>query len=352
MELLSTGSFAHESGLSRKALRVYEQQDVLLPAAVDADTGYRYYSRGQLVTARLVARLRQIDMPLARVREVLAMAPVDAAAAVAAFRAEIESGAADRAREAGLLVAEFADFSEGSTLTTTRPAAALHCAAVSHIGSTRETNEDLAYGDSGLAVVADGLGGHVRGEEASAAAVEVLVLASATDPTIDALDSLMSAADAAVVALASQEERPMTTMTALLRTGHRLALLHIGDSRAYLLRGGELSRLTQDHSHVQNLVDAGKVGAGDLHTHPDRGLLVRALGAGAGRNETDIALRAPLEGDRYLLCTDGLWAVAPAAEIAAALPDGEPAEAAERLVALALAHGAPDNVAVVVADIR
>lgn len=84
MELLTTGAFARESGLSRKALRVYEGDGVLLPAAVDAGTGYRYYAREQLATARLVARLRQIDMPLARVRDVCALASADAAVAVAA----------------------------------------------------------------------------------------------------------------------------------------------------------------------------------------------------------------------------------------------------------------------------
>ena len=162
----------------------------------------------------------------------------------------------------------------------------------------------------------------------------------------------MRRADAAVVELASGEQRPMTTVTALLLTRGRLALLHVGDGRAYLLRSGDLSRLTQDHSHVQNLVDAGRVGASDARTHPDRALLVRALGAGEGRSEADIALRTPLAGDRYLLCTDGLWAPVPPDEVAEALPGGTPEEAAERLVALALQHGGPDNVAVVVVDVR
>jgi serine/threonine protein phosphatase PrpC len=344
VELLTTGAFAREAGLSRKALRVYEEHGVLVPAAVDAQTGYRYYEPEQLRTARLAARLRRIDMPLSLVRDVCALPGPAAAAAVAAFRDGIASSAAERAREADLLVTEL---SEGSTVTTT-----LHCAAASHIGSVRTTNEDVAYGDGRIALVADGLGGHVRGEVASASVAETLVLASATEPGIDELDALMRRADAAVAELASGDERPMTTVTALLLTRGRLALLHVGDGRVYLLRGGDLSRLTQDHSHVQNLVDAGRVPASDLRTHPERALLVRALGAGAGRSDADIALRAPLAGDRYLLCTDGLWAPVPASEIAEALPEGTPAEAAERLLALALQHGGPDNVAVVVADVR
>lgn len=344
MELLTTGAFAREAGLSRKALRVYEEHGVLVPAAVDAQTGYRYYEPEQLRTARLVARLRRMDMPLPLVRDVCALQGPAAAAAVAAFRDGIASSAAERTRAADLLVTEL---SEGTTVSIR-----LHCAALSHIGSVRTTDEDVAYGDSRIAVVADGLGGHVRGEEASASVTETLVLASTTEPGIDELDDLMRRADARVAALASGDERPMTTVTALLLTRGRLALLHVGDGRAYLLRGGHLSRLTQDHSHVQNLVDAGRVAANDLQSHPERALLVRALGAGAGRNDADIALRAPLAGDRYLLCTDGLWAPVPAAEIAEDLPGGTPEEAAERLVALALQHGAPDNVAVVVVDVR
>jgi PPM family protein phosphatase len=177
------------------------------------------------------------------------------------------------------------------------------------------------------------------------------VLASATGPGLDALDAVVRDADAAVAALAADDGRPGTTLTALLVTAGRLALLHIGDGRVYLLRGGDLSRLTQDHSHVQNLVDAGRIGPGEVADHPDRSLIVRALGGGAGRNEPDIALRAALPGDRYLLCTDGLWAPVPAAGIAAVLPGGTPDEAADRLLDLALEHGAPDNVAIVVADV-
>jgi serine/threonine protein phosphatase PrpC len=348
VELLTTGVFARESGLSRKALRVYERHDVLLPVAIDAGTGYRYYAHEQLSTARLVARLRRIDMPLRRVREVCAMTSTAAAAAVAVFRGEIETSAAGRVHEADLLIT---DLTQGTIMTSNRITPTLHTAARHHIGSVRPTNEDLAYGDGRLAAVCDGLGGHARGEEASAAAMEVLVRASATEPGLEALETLVRDADTAVTALASGDERAMSTLTALLLTAGRLALLHVGDGRAYLLRGGQLSRLTQDHSHVQNLVDAGRVSLSSVRDHPDRALLVRALGAGPGRNEPDIALRAPLAGDRYLLCTDGLWAPVPPAEIANALPNGTADEAADRLLDLALQHGAPDNVAVVVADV-
>lgn len=348
MELMTIGAFARESGLSRKALRVYEGYEVLLPAVVDSGSGYRYYARDQLVVARLVARLRRLGMPLVRIREVCAMAADDAAAAVAAFRAEIATVATGRAHEASLLVT---DLRTGTIMTNENVTPTLRTAARHHIGSVRETNEDLAHGGGRLAAVADGVGGQVRGHEAGATAVEVLLRASATEPGLDGLDAVMQEADAAVAALARGDERPMTTLTGLLLTGGRLALLHIGDGRAYLLRGSGLSRLTQDHSHVQNLVDAGRIGPSDVREHPDRAMLVRALGAGEGHNEPDIALRTALVGDRYLLCTDGLWAPVPAAGIADALPGGSVEEAADRLLELALQNGAPDNIAVVVADV-
>jgi len=120
VELLTTGVFARESGLSRKALRVYERHDVLLPVAIDSSTGYRYYAHEQLSTARLVARLRRIGMPLRRVREVCAMTSTAAAAAVDAFRGEIETNAAERVHEADLLIT---DLTQGTIMTSDHNAA-------------------------------------------------------------------------------------------------------------------------------------------------------------------------------------------------------------------------------------
>jgi len=106
--------------------------------------------------------------------------------------------------------------------------------------------------------------------------------------------------------------QPVTTLTAMLRAGTQLALVHIGDTRAYLLRGGEMSQLTQDHTYVQSLVDQGGLGRDEAAVHPQRSLLVRALGTGALPVEADLALRTALPGDRYLLCSDGLSAVSTA----------------------------------------
>jgi len=346
VELLTIGAFARESGLSAKALRLYDDLGLLRPAAVDAASGYRYYAPEQLDRARLIARLRRLDMPLARIHEVCDLPPAAAAEAVAEFRAGLQADAASRAREADLLVEMLTGRS--TTMTTL----IFRSAARSEIGLVRETNEDVAYADDRLLAVADGMGGLPRGHEASEAAVAALKQAALKEGGLNEAGSLterMAEAHRAVEALADVDGRPCTTLTALVRTDDRIGLAHIGDTRAYLLRNGDLFRLTQDHSYVQMLVDAGKIGAGEAADHPKRPVLMKALGAGGG--EADISLRAMLAGDRYLICSDGLWDAVPAAEVAEGLPGGDPAEAVDRLIALAYEHGAPDNVAVVVADV-
>jgi PPM family protein phosphatase len=341
VELLTIGAFARAAELTPKALRLYDELGLLPPAAVDADSGYRYYDPGQLARARLVARLRQVGMPLARIQQVCAMPAADAAAAVTAYWAEVEAGVAERSRLAGSLVGFLSG--KGSTMS-------FDYAARTDVGQVRESNEDYAYASGDLLAVADGVGGVPGGAQAGEAAVQSLRALSAS-ADLRALSDAAEAAERAVQALSDGEDRPATTLTALLRSRSRLGLVHIGDSRAYLLRNGELSRLTQDHTYVQTLVDAGRLSSEEARTHAQRPLLVRALGAGAGRSEPDVSLRSAQAGDRYLLCTDGLSAVVPAASIADALPGGTPAEAVQRLLDLAHAHGAPDNVAIVVADV-
>lgn len=335
MELLTIGAFARAAGLTAKALRLYDEQGLLRPAAVDAVTGYRFYAPDQLGRARLIARLRRVDMPLARIREVCDLPPASAASVVASFRAGLEADAAARAHEAGLLV----DLLRGTLMTTL----GLTSAARTAIGLVRQTNEDVAYADSTVLAVADGLGGLPNGEAAGEAAVAAM-RAGAAD--LGEFADRVAAAGRAIKAL----DGPATTLTALIRSGDKLLLAHVGDTRAYLLRNGELFRLTQDHSYVQTLVDAGRIGAGEAATHPQRPVLVRALGG--GNDDPDLGQRALLAGDRYLLCSDGLWAAVPPAELAAALPGDDPDTVADRLIELAHTHGAPDNVAVVVADVQ
>ncbi|WP_370413691.1 PP2C family serine/threonine-protein phosphatase [Streptomyces fradiae] len=142
-----------------------------------------------------------------------------------------------------------------------------------------------------------------------------------------------------------------TTLTAALLAGNRLALAHVGDSRAYLLRDGALRPLTRDHTVVQVLVDAGELSPAEAAARPDRALLLKALDGAAVPPEPQLALHELRPGDRLLLCTDGLSAVVPEQELAPALTRGaDPAATARDLVARARDRGAPDNVACVVAD--
>jgi protein phosphatase len=144
----------------------------------------------------------------------------------------------------------------------------------------------------------------------------------------------------------------VTTLTALVWTGgSELALVHIGDTRAYLIRDGRSFQITHDHTYVQSLVDDGRLTVDEAASHPDRALLVRAL-TGNGEYAPDVSLHTAQPGDRYLLCSDGLSSVVPADDIHGALitPDS-PESVVDRLVALAHTYGAPDNIACVVADV-
>jgi protein phosphatase len=136
----------------------------------------------------------------------------------------------------------------------------------------------------------------------------------------------------------------------MVLSGSQLALVHIGDCRVYLLRGGELFQITHDHTVVQSLLDEGKIRPEEAASHPQRSLLIRAIDGSAVRADT--ALRDALAGDRYLLCSDGLTSVVATDTIQSTLRGvGDPEQAAARLIEAANTAGGPDNVSCVVADI-
>jgi protein phosphatase len=140
-----------------------------------------------------------------------------------------------------------------------------------------------------------------------------------------------------------------TTLTAILFAGGRLALCHVGDSRAYLLRDGQFAQITHDDTFVQTLIDDGRITAEEANSHPQRSLLLRALN---GQDvEPDLSMREARAGDRYLLCSDGLSGVVSEETLAEALKDPDPQTTADRLIELALRSGGPDNVTVIVADV-
>jgi protein phosphatase len=217
-------------------------------------------------------------------------------------------------------------------------------------GLVRPTNEDAVYAGGRLVAVADGVRGPA-GRAASAAAVGAL---SAWSPTSDLLDALSSAVSAAMQSVreVTAEGEAVTTLTALLwAETNRLALVHIGDTRAYLLRRRGLTQLTRDHTHVQSLVDDGSITPDDAAAHPQRALLVRAL-TGQGADRPDVSTLDAHPADRYLLASDGLTAVVPAAQLRDVLVEAkDPDEAVEALIDAAYRVGAPDNVTCAVADV-
>jgi hypothetical protein len=142
-----------------------------------------------------------------------------------------------------------------------------------------------------------------------------------------------------------------TTLTAVLWQADRVAVIHVGDSRAYLLRDGEFTQITRDHTYVQSLIDAGRITAEEARRHPKRNLLLRAID-GTQLPEGESSVREAQVGDRYLLCSDGLCGVVEDAELARVLEEqADPTAAVTALVDLALEAGAPDNVTAVVADV-
>ncbi|WP_031049308.1 MerR family transcriptional regulator [Streptomyces sp. NRRL F-5650] len=354
MGLLTIGAFAKASRLSPKALRLYDELGLLPPAHVDPVTGYRRYAPDQVERARLVAWLRRLGMPLVRIRHVCSLDAAAAAREIRVFWARAEADFAARRDLVAFLVGHLER--EDPAMTATVSPLGIRYAAGSDAGLVRAANQDTAYAGSRLLAVADGFG--AGGAPASAAAVDALKYLETDgipagqllDVLADAVEQAERAVDGAVQTGAAAGDAG-TTLTAMLWTGSRLALVHIGDCRAHLLRDGELFRITHDHTVVQTMVDEGRISAEEAVSHPQRSMLVRALGPGADAT-ADLRLHDAVAGDRYLLCSDGLPAVVPDAEIRRVLAGaGEPERAVRELIALANAAGGPDNVSCVVADV-
>jgi len=237
-------------------------------------------------------------------------------------------------------------------------AIALHYAARSDVGLVRKENQDSGYAGPHLLVVADGMGGHAAGDVASSIAIGEMVGLDGESPGADeALDRLTEALRAAnnelreAVRHQPELQGMGTTVTALLRTGNKIAVAHIGDSRAYLMRDGTLTQITHDHSFVQSLIDEGRITEAEAEGHPQRSLVTRVL-TGQHEDRPDLAMREAHVGDRYLLCSDGLSGFVARDTIQEILAQTQPPGAtADHLVELAMRAGAPDNVTCIIGDI-
>ncbi|MHA4852996.1 PP2C family protein-serine/threonine phosphatase [Rhodococcus sp. MSC1_016] len=231
----------------------------------------------------------------------------------------------------------------------------LRYAARSDRGLVRSNNEDSVYAGARLLALADGMGGHAAGEVASQLMIAALAHLDDDEPGEDLLGKLEAATREGNDSIADHvEEDPEldgmgTTLTAILFSGSKLGLVHIGDSRAYLLRDNTLTQITRDDTFVQSLVDEGRITAEQAHTHPQRSLIMRALTG--NEIEPTLTVREARAGDRYLLCSDGLSDVVSDETIENTMREGSQDECADRLIELALRSGGPDNVTVVVADV-
>ncbi|MFC4149182.1 PP2C family serine/threonine-protein phosphatase [Micromonospora mangrovi] len=231
----------------------------------------------------------------------------------------------------------------------------LRYAAHSDRGLIRDGNQDSVYAGPRLLAVADGMGGMAAGDVASNIVIGAMAPLDEDVPGDALVDALRSAVGTAnqqlrdTVDANPQLEGMGTTLTATLFSGSKLGMVHIGDSRAYLLRNGEFAQITKDDTYVQMLVDEGRISAEEASSHPQRSLLTRALD---GRDiDPEYSVRQVLPGDRYLICSDGLSGVVSADTIGDTLREyPDPQQCVERLVQLALRGGGPDNITVIIAD--
>lgn len=327
--LWSIGDFARHSGLTPKALRLYDELGLVVPTEVDPFTGYRRYAAGQLPRARLVASLRLTGMPLARIRAVIDLPAPAAAREIEAYWRQVEADTASRRDVVTALVRQLR--SEEPTMPT--PTSALHAEiGVSHRQGGRATQQDAVWTQPDLVAIADGFG--TRDDLAAAALTSFAARGF----------------DAAVAAAAPDGNDAGTTLTAVRIDGAVGHITHVGDGRVHLLRGGRVDRLTHDHTMVAALVESGQLTEDEARSHPHRSLLNRGLsGEPVVADETTVDLRP---GDRLILTTDGVHGVLGEDAMADLLRASSPPQAVAEAIGAAVEEaGAPDNHTVVVADL-
>ncbi len=231
----------------------------------------------------------------------------------------------------------------------------LRYAALSDVGLVRKDNQDSGFASDRLLVVADGVGGAARGDVASSTAVQILrrLDAPAPEDVLEAVAGAIHRAHDRIAELVDEDpelEGTSTTVTAALFDGTRIAVGHVGDSRGYLLRDGDLSQLTRDHTFVQSLIDEGRITEEESRNHPQRNLILRAVD-GVHETDPDLFLVDLAPGDRLLLCSDGCSGALEPERLAEILGAGTVDFAAVELVRASLDAGSSDNITVVVADV-
>jgi protein phosphatase len=245
------------------------------------------------------------------------------------------------------------------TAVPSEPALLLHYSAISDVGRVRKDNQDSGYAGPWLLTVCDGVGGAARGDIASSTAVSELRVLDVSPPPaterplLDRVTDALHAAHAQIGRLVDDDPAingTSTTATVALFDGHRVGIGHVGDSRAYLFRDGEISQLTTDHTFVQSLIDDGRITEEEARVHPHRNLILKALD-GVHEAEPDLFALQVTAGDRLLLCSDGASGVLDDGRLADILSMGSPDFAAVELVRASLEAGSSDNVTCIVADV-
>ncbi|MGA8248415.1 MAG: protein phosphatase 2C domain-containing protein, partial [Nocardioides sp.] len=236
----------------------------------------------------------------------------------------------------------------------------LQYAAISDVGRVRKDNQDSGYAGPWLLTVCDGVGGAARGDLASSTAIGQLRRLDQPPAEDDDEDHRLELVAGALHRASDRigdlvDEEPAlsgtsTTATVALFDGERLAMGHVGDSRAYLFRGQEISQLTSDHTFVQSLIDDGRITEEDARTHPHRNLILKALD-GVHEVDPDLFTVQLAEHDRILLCSDGASGSLDNGRLADILATGSPDYAAVELVRASLEAGSTDNVTCIVADV-
>ncbi|MGF9761939.1 MerR family transcriptional regulator [Microvirga sp. 0TCS3.31] len=332
-ELLTIGDFARASGLTPKALRLYDDLGLLRPAEVDPSSGYRRYAAEQLGQARLVATLRLVGMPLARIEEVLDGPPAVAARLVEAYWLQVEQDTASRRDIVAVLVEQLESEEPSMTTSTDTLRAEI---GTSHRTGGRDRQQDALIATPELVAVADGFGERADLAAAVLAAFESGGIAAAVgEVAAEIADSLPEAATSG------------TTLTAVTIAGATASVTHVGDGRLWLVRGHEVRQVTHDHTVVAALLESGQLTADEARSHPHRSLLNRALVPGVVTDDLEVRLRP---GDRLVLTTDGVHSHVE--DLATLLASPVPAQQlADEVGDVVAASGEPDNHTIVVVDL-
>jgi protein phosphatase len=362
-ELLPIGEFAESCGLSPKVLRTYASAGLLTPAAVDGASGYRYYSQRQLHEAKTIALLRRAGVPL---KDIAAFLSNPSTARLDQWEQDLDAETRSRMQALQEARQHMTSTTSANAVPTgdisplgDRTMIHLSAEAASDIGKERASNQDVLLVSDGLFGVADGMGGHAGGEVAAGLAVEVLRTSFNLNRTANGLLEACREANRAIWRRAEDDAELTgmgTTLTAIglvPRGGDaELAVVHVGDSRVYLVQQGETHRVTQDHTLTEDLIGAGELTEAQAREHPHRHILTRALGVGP-EVVPDLVHLTAKSGDRLLVCTDGLFNELEEHEISSVLTSvHEPREAAAELVRSANSRGGHDNVSVVVIDVE